>query len=185
MPGTEPPNFDRIDGTLRRIGAADGAAEAHGCLCGLACLLGTAAAAAWVATTARGSDPGDARVLGTLAASTCTALAEGDMSFMPLLPPDDRPLADRATGLAQWCAGFMHGLGEAAGQHGAGQALAGEMTGEVIADFSEIARVALDDDESELEAETAYAELVEFVRVSVQLVFEEQQAVRARAAGMH
>ena len=37
------------------------------------------------------------------------------MAFSLLLPPDDRPLAFRAEGLADWCAGFMHGLGEAAG----------------------------------------------------------------------
>ena len=45
-------------------------------------------------------------------------------------------------------------------------------------DFGEIARVTLGDDETDLEAEAAYTELVEFVRVSVQLVFEEFYDVR-------
>ena len=45
-------------------------------------------------------------------------------------------------------------------------------------DFAEIARVTLGDDETDLEAEAAYTELVEFVRVSVQLVFDELYDVR-------
>jgi uncharacterized protein len=96
-----------------------------------------------------------------------------------LLPADDESLAMRADGLAEWCAGFMHGLGEAAGA-ASPAALHGEITREVMADFSEIARAGLGagDAETEAESEAAYAELVEFVRVSVQLVFEELHAVR-------
>jgi uncharacterized protein YgfB (UPF0149 family) len=54
-------------------------------------------------------------------------------------------------------------------------------------DFAEIARVTLGEDETELEAEAAYAELVEFVRVSVQLLFEELHDVRhgVAAGGVH
>jgi hypothetical protein len=191
MRSGEQPSFDVVDGALRRIGAG-GAPEAHGSLCGLACLLGTRAGPAWVAglVASDGVDAddagdrdepvaprADAGILGDLAAATFASLKEGDLSFSPLLPPDDRPLSLRAAGLAEWCAGFMHGLGEAAGERAMAEALGGEMTREVMADFSEIARVSLGE-ESDLEAETAYAELVEFVRVSVQLVFEELHAVR-------
>jgi uncharacterized protein YgfB (UPF0149 family) len=125
--------------------------------------------------------------LDELAATTCAALVEGDMSFSLVLPADDEPLASRADGLAEWCAGFMHGLGEAASAAPAA-ALYGEITREVMADFSEIARAGLSAEETGIEAEAAYAELVEFVRVSVQLVFEELHAVRdslGRQAGLH
>jgi uncharacterized protein YgfB (UPF0149 family) len=186
MRSGEQPSFDVVDGALRRIGAG-GAPEAHGSLCGLACLLGARAGPAWVAGLVTGvvDDAGepvaprnDAGILGDLATATFQSLTEGDLSFSPLLPPDDRPLSLRAAGLAEWCAGFMHGLGEGAGQRAATEALGGETTREIMSDFSEIARVSLGEEESELEAETAYAELVEFVRVSVQLVFEELHAVR-------
>jgi len=184
MNSCNPPNFDMVDGVLRRIGAAGGAPEAHGSLCGLACFLGAQAGRVWVAGLASPgarlppAAGGDAGVLGDLALVTVDALSQGDMSFSPLLPPDDRPLSLRTAGLADWCAGFMHGLGEAAGHRSAQEALGGDITQEVMADFGEIARVTLDDEETDLEAETAYTELVEFVRVSVQLVFEELHTVR-------
>ena len=182
------PSFDLVDRALRQLGAGANAAEAHGSLCGLTCVLGTDATAIWVSTLLAGDTPldaaadPDAGVLTDLAVATCTALTGDDMAFSPLLPPDDRPLASRADGLAEWCAGFMQGLGEAVGSRGAGDALANDMTREIMEDFDEITRVALGEDEAGAEAEEAYAELVEFVRVSVQLLFEEFCGVRQTAA---
>lgn len=177
------PSFDVVANALRQLGATEGPTEAHGSLCGLACVLGTHATRLWVAGLGGAmaaedpaSDADD--VLGELARVTCTALAEGEMGFMPMLPPDEAPLASRAEGLAEWCAGFMHGLGEAAGSGVSLAALDGEVTREIMEDFADIARVTLGEDETELEAEAAYTELVEFVRVSVQLVFEELHEVR-------
>lgn len=187
------PSYERIDSVLQALGATGGAPEAHGSLCGLACFLGNKAGDLWIAGlrgTGSRSDERDSAgedVLGLLASDTCAALSEGDMSFLLLLPPDDQPLSLRTEGLADWCAGFMHGLGEAAGNTGSREALGGDIMREVMADFGEIARLSLGDDEADLEAETAYTELVEFVRVSVQLMFEELYEVRRRlaAASMH
>lgn len=183
------PSFESIDNALRTLGATGGAPEAHGSLCGLACLLGNAAGAVWVAgLLGSGADETASEgLLGLLAKDTCSALSEGDMSFLLLLPPDDRPLALRTEGLAEWCAGFLHGLGEAAGDKALHDALGSEVMREIMADFGEIARLTLGDDEADIEAETAYSELVEFVRVSVQLTFEELHAVRRRlaSASMH
>lgn len=184
MASPRPPNFDSVARALRRLGTTAGVPEAHGSLCGLACLLGSQAPAAWVrdlesdAAQTEARDDDLAGVLSELATSTCTALAAGDMTFSPLLPPDDRPLTFRAGGLAEWCAGFMHGLGEAAGGRAPPGVLEAGITREVMQDFSEIARAALGDEETEIEAEAAYAELVEFVRVSVQLVFEDLHRAR-------
>jgi uncharacterized protein YgfB (UPF0149 family) len=182
MNSGNPISFDLVDGALRRIGAAGGTAESHGSLCGLACCLGGDAGAVWVRALAVDAAADDAGVLRDLAAATLAALDEGNMSFTPLLPPDDLPLALRAIGLAEWCAGFMQGLGEAAGSGAVRRALEGEIARELMADFGEISRVTLGDEEGELEAETAYAELVEFVRVGVQLIFEELHCVRAPPA---
>ena len=186
-------SFDLVDRVLRQLGVAEGAPEAHGSLCGLACVLGPLACPAWVdgllaAADATGSGRDEqAGILGELAAMTCEALTDGDMAFAPLLPPDDKPLSLRAEGLAEWCAGFMHGLGEAIGTRATREALNGDVTREIMEDFGEIARVTLGDDETDLEAEAAYTELVEFVRVSVQLVFEELYDVRqgVSAASVH
>ncbi len=48
-----------------------------------------------------------------------------------------------------------------------------ETVREIIGDFTEITRAALDDSEDDEESEKAYVELVEFARVSTQLAFEE------------
>ena len=44
-------SFDAIDDALRRAGAITDPAEAHGSLCGLACVLGADAQSPWMADT--------------------------------------------------------------------------------------------------------------------------------------
>ncbi|MCC7257502.1 MAG: UPF0149 family protein [Gammaproteobacteria bacterium] len=184
------PSFELVDHALRQLGAGDGATEAHGSFCGLVCILGERAGTVWVAgllaSAPAGSGPesADARLLGELAVATRAALDAGDMSFLPLLPPDDQPLAIRAEALAGWCAGFMHGLGEAAGGQAAHEVLGADTPREIMTDFAEITRLRLGADESDAQAEAAYTELVEFVRVSAQLLFDELYELRrALAAG--
>ena len=92
------------------------------------------------------------------------------MSFEVLLPGDEQPIAARATALGQWCQGFLYGLGTSAIDDVT--RLPGEV-GEIVRDLSEITRIGVDGSESLESNEDAYAELVEFVRVGVQLLFEE------------
>ncbi|CAG0940936.1 hypothetical protein GPROT2_01158 [Gammaproteobacteria bacterium] len=186
MASTGLPSYFLVEDALGELGASTGVTEAHGCLCGLACVLGGRAGAAWVASLLAGDTAGEAGagtadLLGELAEASCTALAEGAMAFMPLLPPDERPLAERTEALGAWCTGFMEGLGEAASSPGARAALASDTAREIIGDFAEIARATVSQAETEPEGEAAYAELVEFVRVSVQLMFEELHDARDAA----
>jgi uncharacterized protein YgfB (UPF0149 family) len=97
------------------------------------------------------------------------------MEFELLLPEDEASLDARTVALAQWCQGFLYGLGGSAIQDT--NALPGEV-GEIVRDLSEITRVGVDDGQSVESNESAYAELVEFVRVGVQLVFEELSPLR-------
>jgi uncharacterized protein YgfB (UPF0149 family) len=101
------------------------------------------------------------------------------MEFHPLLPEDESPLDERTAALAQWCVGFLYGLGSSSIQDLS--KLPGEV-GEVVRDFDEITRVGIDQGDSDDQNESAYAELVEFVRVGVQIVFEELEALRAPSA---
>lgn len=166
---------------LSHAGALGEAAELHGQLCGLACLLGAEAGPAWVAESLQDCH-GDAAAresaaltLAAVAASTLEALDLGDMSLALLLPDDETPVDVRASELGVWCQGFMHGLSRGAATP---ESLETGVTGEIIRDFSEISRATLGAEETLTEAEEAYAELVEFVRVSAQLVFEELHAQR-------
>ena len=54
--------------------------------------------------------------------------------------------------------------------------------GEVVRDLSEITRVGIDADDSLESNESAFTELVEFVRVGVQLVFAELEPVRGHSS---
>jgi len=118
-------------------------------------------------------------VLQSLAAATWSTLDSGDMELVLLLPCDDETLEARAENLGFWCQGFMHGLGVGSKQSGNSPLLSEGITREIIADFSEITRAAFSSEETAAEAEAAYMELVEFVRVSVQLTFEELYRVRS------
>ena len=187
------PTFDAMDEALRRVGAPTDAAEAHGSLCGLVCGLGAGGQSVWLADTLTDTQENETVLLQTstllaaLAESTCAVLEGAEMTFQPLLPDDDQPLVERVDGLAQWCLGFNHGLFVAARIGDAEAELNSGNTAEIVRDFSEMAQVAVGDDQPDAAGEDAYAELVEYVRISVQLVYEELDAVRQRviSAGRH
>jgi uncharacterized protein YgfB (UPF0149 family) len=170
---------------LGHAGALGEPAELHGQLCGLACLLGDRAGQSWVDDALADTAPGGARdaaeaALKAAAEGTLEALTEGDMSLALLLPDDDTPMDERAAQLGLWCRGFMHGLVQGAAPRAL---LETGLTGEIVRDFGAISEAGLGRDESLAEAEEAYAELVEFVRISVQLVFEEFDPQRAGGQG--
>jgi uncharacterized protein YgfB (UPF0149 family) len=101
------------------------------------------------------------------------------MEFVLLLPEDAEPLPVRTAALAEWCQGFLYGLG--AGGIPDASRPAGRCRGD---------RARLRRDHAcrggsgagRAEAnESAYGELVEFVRVGVQLLFEELGSARGAA----
>lgn len=184
----DPPSFAAIEAALRRAEAATDAAEAHGSLCGLVCGLGPDGQTAWLAETLADAQANPVvaeqtrRLLEQLALGTGAALEEAAMAFQPLLPDDDEPLVERVDCLAQWCQGFNHGLFVAGRIADAEAELGSGNTSEIVQDFSEMGQVAVGDEEPDADGEAAYAELVEYIRVSVQLVYEELATVRQRMA---
>jgi uncharacterized protein len=110
--------------------------------------------------------------------ATATSFGEQGMEFEPLLPDDEQPLNGRANALALWCTGFLYGLGT--GHISDLEALNGDV-GEIVRDFTEISRATGDDADADESNEQAYAELVEFIRVAAQVVFEELLPLRSQA----
>lgn len=190
---TEVPSFDQIDEGLRRAEAPMDAAEAHGSLCGLLCGLGDGGQSTWLADTMADAPAIESvaaetrKLLAALAASTRATLDGTDMTFQPLLPDESAPLVQRVDCLAEWCQGFNHGLFVAARIGDAETEIGSGNTAEIVRDFGEMAQVSVGEEEADAEGESAYAELVEYVRVSVQLVYEELSEVRQRveSAGRH
>ena len=173
--------FDELEHALAAGGAPVAAAEAHGTLCGALALDASYDAEHWLLglVPAGSADPEALRsrhLLETAYSETREALAGDEMDFAPLLPPDDVPLEQRVAALAAWCCGFLYGLGGAGQQPPAGLP---ETVREVIDDFDEISRATVGSEEPEESNEESYAELVEYLRASTQLVYDELMTHRA------
>ena len=102
---------------------------------------------------------------------TVRILCSGQCNFVPLLPDDNTGLGIRSAALANWCSGFLYGIGSAGDDV---EARLSEDALEVLSDFSEVTRLRSDAKESEA-AEADYSEIVEYMRVGVMLMFEELQ----------
>ncbi len=169
--------YEEIQQALKAAHSLTEAAEAHGTLAGCLCTTVAYRFEDWLAEILPDgeADPGPTETLRDLFERTSDALGTDQMEFTPLLPEDREPIDARASALGQWCQGFLYGLG-ASSLNDARQ-LPGEV-GEIVRDLSEITRVGVDATDSLESNEGAYAELVEFVRVGVQLVFEELEPLR-------
>ena len=174
--------FPEVARVLQSLQSSVAAAESHGCLCGAFCTVQQYPVESWLDELVPDleEDPADDRAtLRLLFADTVRALRGDEMEFQLLLPDDDAPLVERAMALSQWCQGFLYGLG--AGSITDASELPGEV-GEVVRDFIEISHAAVDAESGEESNENAYTELVEFVRVGVQLLFEELASARRPGA---
>jgi len=171
------PDYAELQLALGAEPGGPAGAEAHGTLCGLLCAGVDEALDTWIQNTLADAEDysfggrHDARgLLEALYTATAAALRGGEMTFRLLLPGDDAPIDDRAAALAAWCNGFLYGL--AVRGLRPMEELPDEVR-EVLTDFSEIGRAGVTEEEAEEAGESALAELEEYVRVAVQLVYDE------------
>jgi len=171
-------DYSEIQRALDDARAVTDAAEAHGTLAGALCAAPGYRFEDWLREILPEGEvqPEAFAPLRQLYAETNAALGTDEMQFRPLLPADADPLGARAAALAQWCQGFLYGLGSSR-IHDASR-LPGDV-GEIVRDLTEITHAGAGDADATESDETAYAELVEFVRVGVQLIFEELEPFRA------
>jgi hypothetical protein len=170
-------SYADIQRVLTQSHALADAAEAHGTLSGALCAAVTYHLDDWLAEILPEgrAEPAAAAWLRALFDSTSSALGDDQMGFHPLLPDDEDALPARAEALGEWCRGFLYGLGS--GPVNDLQGL-GDEADEILRDFTAITQVAIDPEDSDEHNEEAYAELVEFVRVGVQLIFDRLEPVR-------
>jgi uncharacterized protein len=170
--------FKDFEDVLAGAGSLADAAEAHGSLCGALCSMSPYKMQDWVNEilpdgTALSDE--SAAMLEKVFTATATSFGEQGMEFEPILPDDESPLNGRANALALWCTGFLYGLGT--GHISDLEGLNGDV-GEIVRDFTEISRATGDDADADESNEQAYTELVEFIRVAAQVVFEELLPLR-------
>jgi hypothetical protein len=192
------PHYAALRESLSHLGSVVAVPELHGGICGALCAGGPIAAERWLDDALADDSAGVANAAATsdelraplqdLVRSSWQTLHEAELEFEPLLPDDDDPLDEQVAALGSWCQGFLAGLGVSApdvgrGERGKRPAELGAIE-EILADFAEISRAGVTDEDAadRAQAEFALAEVKEYVRVSVQIVFGELAARRSAAA---
>lgn len=181
-------DHDELDRALKRCGASWDAGQAHGMLCSRLAVLGAEAGIGWLEQVLEGSDPDNAlrreceMMLDALYTYTHRQLAERQSAFQPLLPGECDSTMIRAEAIAHWCEGFLHGLVSGSTDEGLKERLASEPLSDIIKDMLQITRATVDQDADEETNEAAYAELVEYLRVAVQLTYEELAEFRSASS---
>ncbi len=97
-------------------------------------------------------------------------LADEDMGFSIWLPGDTEILEDRTMALAQWCYGFLTGLGSSGDSNL--QRLSDEAN-EALKDLQQISLADVSDTSGSEDDEVAFAEIVEYIRVAILLIRQE------------
>lgn len=163
-----------IDRALQRVDSDFGAADCHGVICGVLAVNDALSKSLWmdevmvVNPESKLLSAESRLLLNELFAITRDQLYSTDLSFVPLLPDDSVTLRERVRALSKWCEGFTYGLA-LAGVHK--DTLLPEDVADIIKDFSEIAKAEVNDETDEQD-ELAYAELVDYIKVSVLLTRE-------------
>lgn len=183
--------YDEFERVLREARALPEPAEAHGTLAGALCSSRDYGLIEWLHEILPEDSPDEealqSSVLQNVYDNLVRTLVGSDADFEPLLPDEDAPLAERAGALSLWCQGFLYGLGSGSA---ADPSKVSSEAGEIIRDFTEITHVGVDAGDDNEENEVAFAEVVEFVRVGVQLLFVEFAPARGQepapgAASIH
>jgi len=172
------PSYHDLDAAAEELGANTRLAEAHGVLVGLACGTAHLKFDRWFEEVFEPLTDDDhlaqryASEMQTLFETTLAMLADEGVAFAPMLPETDARLSERAESLGEWCRGFAYAVSLSA--FDPTRNLSGDAR-ELLNDFAAIARAGHDDDdeEAEDEAELAFAELEEYVRVGVLLIRDE------------
>lgn len=177
------PSYHDLADAAEELGANTGLAEAHGVLVGLACGAAELRFDRWFEEVFEPLEEDDTlarRYAGEMQAlfdTTLAMLADEEVSFMPMLPETQNQLSERADALGQWCRGFSYAVSLSAFEP---SRVLSQDAQELLGDFAAIARAGHDDEDGhEDEAELAFAELEEYVRVGVLLIHGELQPIVA------
>ncbi len=178
-------NYHELDAALSRCGASWDAGQVHGLLCSRLAVLGADAGIGWLEQVLEGSDSDNGlrreceSILDALYTNTHRQLAERQSEFEPILPDDSDSTTIRADAIARWCEGFLHGLVSGSPDDNLKARLSSEPLSHIIKDMLQIARATIDEETDDEANESAYAELVEYLRVAVQLTYEELAEFRS------
>ena len=173
-------NFDLVNDALKRSGSSWDAAQAHGLLSSKLAVGGIVGGQEWLQLVQEEVDPRNAlgkessELMAGLIQATYTSLSERLSAYAPLLPDDEEPPALRIEA-------YLHGLVSADHGEALRKRLGEEPISDIIRDMLEITRAGSVEDADPEDEEAAYVELVEYLRVAAQLVYEELAGLRPDA----
>lgn len=168
--------YDKLHEALLKVDANADAAESHGMLCGLICGTGETIKDKWLEQILGQVEQGNLLMreaqttLDGVHQATLEQITDGNFELELVLPDDEQTLDTRIGELGEWCQGFLIGL-SLAGVSDVSK-LPGE-AGEIVSDLLEITRAGYDPAEDEEVNENAYAEVVEYVRIGVLVIYNE------------
>ena len=145
----------------------------HGFLCGRLCCDAVGikelvlATSGWLALSEAQAEEAES-IFEAFYRASISRLEDVSFLFQPILPDDELPLTERLVAVGDWCSNYISGLGD-----GMDQAFRLSDDGkEALEDIAAIGQVSVDF-ETDDDGERDYAELVEFIRIAVQVVFSE------------
>jgi len=179
MNRSETLDFNTVEQVLARSAVTTDAADSHGYLSGLVCAGGFTGPDQWEQELLDDEAGDEARqLLRTLYEDIQGRLNSNELDFQLLLPDDEEALQWRTEELGEWCSGFLAGLGAAGLPQS--ERLSTE-SNELLDDLAQIARIEFEADEVSEQDESAFVEIVEYVRVGVMLLNEELQPLTTPA----
>lgn len=171
---TYPPDYDELARALREANIGLSPAEVHGMITGAASVPQARLPGSLLlgrhAVTATPEVEVLLRLVAALQEDVLSRLQGEDFEFQPLLRDTDVELSDQVEALAAWARGYLLGL--AASGTVDPKRLHGEI-GEFLLDVNRISEAEMDDDETEEQQKREIAEIVEYLRAGVQMVFDE------------
>ncbi|SVC89532.1 uncharacterized protein METZ01_LOCUS342386 [marine metagenome] len=174
-------DYDSVNRQLISAGTGVCASESHGFLCGVFCASNTVASTIWqeyllVGVEDTSNFDESFAVLNQLAECISEEILSEEMIFTLLLPDDQVSIAERSNSISEWCAGFVSGLGIGRGKNKLDLGNDGD---EFLKDVISISRVESSVDEGD-DAETAYFEVVEYIRVGVIFIYQQLHETQKR-----
>lgn len=164
-------SYSVVNSIILQKEAADSAAEVHGIAVAMLCLEPKTEVGSWLseAISKEADLLEEDKLLLINLFEQSKELMESDEFIFDLFLPDEQELVNsRCLALAQWCQGFLFGMGRIETD----SEWPGDV-GEILKDIVEFTKLEADGDGDDEEAESAIMEIQEYLRASVMLIRSE------------
>lgn len=165
------PQFSELSDSLHKVDPHSHASQLHGLICGFICTKGQDLNTLWKLVFPNAQiNPDFFELLRELYDRSLQLLNNFSFEFDLLLPEEDIDINIRAESLGLWCQGFLIGLKQ--GGFIIENRPDDDVT-EAMNDLTEISKISFGDITDDNEDEMAYMELVEYVRLSAVMIFQD------------